>query len=614
MLFGVEVEDACSKWWKETEKIVCRIKEAGCRQIVPYLTWGAEEGKTEQEIYENGGSGQKSRSATGKDCDAVWQCLEQFDELAKDCSLEWKVLRVAAKCLEETEVEKVCELVKGRTICFLVSDFPDDGLKRDFSPDITEKWYRMAETLRTVGCELLFLATEASLSKIEGEKTAFEAWTERCGTGMAVDVGIMAQTGRKPEQFLWKHADAVKAVFFRDVDSTGAEVAFEKGSIDLKSCFQFARANGALQITAYRAAGGRSGRYSTQEQMAVQEEIWEDRTVKALQVLSSWTGMREHTTSILSMLNVDTGEETELHRFPDQVVEAPNWLNDGNTLLYNADGQIFCYRIDRDEVEKIDTGFCTKCNNDHVPSPDNRFLAVSCEPQGDRDGESYESRIYVMPLETQKSEEKKENGGRKTAIDSGDGEDICPEEVTGPGCSYLHGWSPDGKLFVYCAFRKRPEEKKMRIEICAIPASGGQEICLTDGVGYNDGPEYSPDGAHIWFNSTRSGLMQVWRMDSDGGNLKQMTDSDANNWFGHVSPDGKRVVYLTFAKGELEPHEHLPNMHVALYVMNYDGSGKRKLLDLFGGQGTINVNSWSPDSRKIAFVKYELAKTGNLQL
>ena len=590
MFFGVEIEDSSSIWKGETEKTLLRMKEAGCRQIVPYLTMEAEKCETEQDVHEKDGSGQKNGRANGMDCDTVWKRLKRFDELAEDCGVERKVLHVTAKFLEETELEMVCELVKRMAIGFLVIDFPNDSLEGFFSADITEKdatekWHRLEERLQSEGCELLFFATEISLCKKEGEKTAFEVWTEKCRTGMALDIGVLARAGIKPEQFLWNHADAVKAVFFRDVNRTGEEVSFEKGIIDLKSCFQFARANGVLQIIAYGS-----------------------ETVKALHVLSSWTGMREHTTSILSILDVDTGKETELHRFSDQVIEAPNWLEDGKTLLYNADGRIFRYRIDQDETEKVDTGFCVKCNNDHVPSPDNRFLAVSCEPPGEREGKPYESHIYVMPLEIQKPE----NRGRETAAgtDSGGRKEICPKEITGSGCSYLHGWSPDGKMLVYCAFRKRPEEENMRIEICTIPVSGGQETCLTDGVGYNDGPEYSPDGGHIWFNSTRSGLMQVWRMDSDGGNLVQMTDSDANNWFGHVSPDGKRVIYLTFAKGELEPHEHLPNMHVELHIMNYDGSGKRKLLDLFGGQGTMNVNSWSPDSRKIAFVKYEWTGSG----
>ena len=146
----------------------------------------------------------------------------------------------------------------------------------------------------------------------------------------------------------------------------------------------------------------------------------------------------------------------------------------------------------------------------------------------------------------------------------------------------------------------------MRIEICTIPSDGGEETCLTDGKGYNDGPEYSPDGKHIWFNSTRTGLMQCWRMDRDGGNPIQMTFTDKNNWFPHVSPDGKQVVYLSYSRDGLDPNEHLPNMQVALYLMDYDGGNDRLLLEFFGGQGSINVNSWSRDSRRLAFVMYAL--------
>ena len=340
------------------------------------------------------------------------------------------------------------------------------------------------------------------------------------------------------------------------------EALLGKGMVDLKACFQFARANGALQIVDMDAA------------------TLED-TCRAGKMLSGWTGDRDNTDSILCTMDVETGEETVLHEFPG-IIEAPNWLNDGNTLLYNADGKIYRYEIDKDHVEQVDTGFCVQCNNDHVPSPDNQLLAVSCMPPELTDG-TYESHIYVLPM----------TGGE-------------PKDLTGPGLSYLHGWSPDGKELAYCAFRKKPEEETMRIEICTIPSDGGEETCLTDGKGYNDGPEYSPDGKHIWFNSTRSGLMQVWRMNRDGSGLTQMTDSDANNWFGHVSPDGKHVIYLTFAKGELEPNEHLPNMYVSLGMMDYDGQNKKKLLDLFGGQGSINVNSWAPDSRRIAYVKYVL--------
>ena len=139
----------------------------------------------------------------------------------------------------------------------------------------------------------------------------------------------------------------------------------------------------------------------------------------------------------------------------------------------------------------------------------------------------------------------------------------------------------------------------------SIPAEGGEEKRLTFG-GFNDGPEYAPDGKSIWFNSTRSGKMQIWRMGRDGSDPVRMTPGERNNWFAHVSPDGEKVVYISYGAEDLLPNEHLPNMRVELRIMNADGSGERRLLSFFGGQGSMNVNSWAPDSRHIAFVSYEI--------
>ena len=210
-------------------------------------------------------------------------------------------------------------------------------------------------------------------------KTAYEYLLEACGekVGAEVDAGWMYCGGVDPEEFLWAHADRVKAVHYKDMKITGQEAPLGKGMVDLKACFQFARANGALQIVDMDAA------------------TLED-TCRAGKMLSGWTGDRDNTDSILCTMDVETGEETVLHEFPG-IIEAPNWLNDGNTLLYNADGKIYRYEIDKDHVEQVDTGFCVQCNNDHVPSPDNQLLAVSCMPPELTDG-TYESHIYVLPM------------------------------------------------------------------------------------------------------------------------------------------------------------------------------------------------------------------------
>ena len=543
MYFDVQTYGVSKEWKQDPEGFLKKIYEAGYRQIEPCLGF-----RVDARDY------------------GFWipEDLEQAMPLLAKYHIEVHAVHIFLDEYHyERELAILTELAQKYHISWFVVKSPA-RLTKDVLDETAARYRELAEELEKAGAGLLIHNEKEDICIRVNGKTAYEYLLEACGekVGAEVDAGWMYCGGVDPEEFLWAHADRVKAVHYKDMKITGQEAPLGKGMVDLKACFQFARANGALQIVDMDAA------------------TLED-TCRAGKMLSGWTGDRDNTDSILCTMDVETGEETVLHEFPG-IIEAPNWLNDGNTLLYNADGKIYRYEIDKDHVEQVDTGFCVQCNNDHVPSPDNQLLAVSCMPPELTDG-TYESHIYVLPM----------TGGE-------------PKDLTGPGLSYLHGWSPDGKELAYCAFRKKPEEETMRIEICTIPSDGGEETCLTDGKGYNDGPEYSPDGKHIWFNSTRSGLMQVWRMNRDGSGLTQMTDSDANNWFGHVSPDGKHVIYLTFAKGELEPNEHLPNMYVSLGMMDYDGQNKKKLLDLFGGQGSINVNSWAPDSRRIAYVKYVL--------
>lgn len=206
-------------------------------------------------------------------------------------------------------------------------------------------------------------------------------------------------------------------------------------------------------------------------------------------------------------------------------------------------------------------------------SADGQQIAISHGTKEDG-----QSRIYTLPI----------TGG-------------TPRLVTPMAPSYLHGWSPDGKQLAYCAARKG------NFDVYVIPAEGGEEQRLTTAEGLDDGPEYAPDGKHIWFNSVRSGLMQVWRMKADGSEQTQMTfDETRNSWFPHVSPDGQQVVFITYYKGDLEPGQHLANKNVELRIMPATGGESRLLVKLFGGQGTINVNSWAPDSRRFAFVSYRL--------
>jgi len=284
---------------------------------------------------------------------------------------------------------------------------------------------------------------------------------------------------------------------------------------------------------------------------------------------------QEKVISRLEILDITTGKRTVVKEFP-YLIEAPNWTPDGSRLVYNSGGKL--YKISPDnpgEPQLINTGFVANCNNDHVISADGKFMAISHSP-----AEGGGSRVYTVPF----------TGG-------------TPRLITPVGPSYLHGISPDNKYLAYCA------ERKGNFDVYVIPFEGGEEIRLTTAEDLDDGPEYSPDGKYIWFNSVRTGLMQVWRMKADGTEQTQMTfDETRNSWFPHISPDGKQVIFITYTKGDLKPNEHLPNKNVELRIMPAEGGEPKTLVKLFGGQGTINVNSWAPDSKRLAFVSYEPAK------
>lgn len=249
-------------------------------------------------------------------------------------------------------------------------------------------------------------------------------------------------------------------------------------------------------------------------------------------------------------------------------IEAPNWSRDGSYFLFNGDGDIFKLPVTGGDPQPLRIGNAIKCNNDHGISPDGTQLAVSGEAvpgQG--------SRIYLLPIE----------GGKA-------------RQITPLAPSYWHGWSPDGKTLAYCA------ERNGEFDVYTAPAVGGPETRLTTAPGLDDGPDYSPDGKYIYFNSVRSGLMQIWRMKPDGSDQEQITTDDFNNWFAHPSPDGQWIIFLSYDKSVTG---HPANQDVTLRLMSLADKKIRVLAKLFGGQGTINVPSWSPNSRNVAFVSYQ---------
>ena len=267
--------------------------------------------------------------------------------------------------------------------------------------------------------------------------------------------------------------------------------------------------------------------------------------------------------------------------------EAPNWSRDGLYFLFNRNGHVEKLPVPGGTPEVIDTGIASRLNNDHGISPDGTLLAVSDNSQETKSpagAPAHDSLVYTVPIA----------GG-------------TAHRITQNAPSYWHGWSPDGKTLAFVG------QRNGEFDIYTIPVGGGDETRLTTAKGLDDGPEYSPDGQYIYFNSERTGHMQIWRMHADGSNQEQVFSDDYNNWFPHISPDGKWMVFLTYEK---DVTGHPENKDVMLRLMSLSGESTNDkkiavLAKLFGGQGTINVPSWSPDSKWIAFVSYQFIAPEN---
>lgn len=281
-------------------------------------------------------------------------------------------------------------------------------------------------------------------------------------------------------------------------------------------------------------------------------------------------GYQTQSASRLEIFDVETGLRKVIYETDDHI-EAPNWSRDGKFLIYNSGGKLYKFDLDEMQPEEINTGFAQSNNNDHGISFDGKTLTISNFVEENGGGSSI---IFTVPVD----------GG-------------TPQRVTPNGPSYWHGWSPNGEWLTYCA------ERNGNYDVYKIPSKGGDEIRLTTAEGLDDGPEYSPDGKYIYFNSTRTGMMQIWRMKPDGSEQEQVTFDNYQNWFAHPSPDGKQLIMISYPPA-VPAGSHPHNKRVMLRMMPVDGSEIKVAAFLYGGQGTINVPSWSPDSKKVAFVSF----------
>lgn len=270
--------------------------------------------------------------------------------------------------------------------------------------------------------------------------------------------------------------------------------------------------------------------------------------------------------SRLMIYDVETGEARVVQSARAHW-EAPNWTPDGRHLVFNAEGLLYRIPVEGGAPELIDTGRQDDIINDHGVSPDGRLLAFTAGP---------ERAIYTHPF------------GGKTQSE--------PARVS-PDSSYWHGWSPDGQTLAYTA------QREGTFDLFVIPLDGGEERQLTFDDAHDDGPDYSPDGRYIYFNTDRGGDFNIWRLPSEGGEAEQVTSDAWEDWFPHPSPDGTRIVFLSYAPGT---EGHPANQRVKLRMISAEGSAPAELVDLFGGQGTINVPSWAPDGHAFAYMAYRL--------
>ena len=383
------------------------------------------------------------------------------------------------------------------------------------------------------------------------------------------------------------HGDGLTSMQFRR--AAGGETEELKSAVNAPDVLQLERRNGRYIMSVAVAGDPLSG--AELEGVALPDEVYVGLFICAhspdvmesgrfsnvrisVPAPEGFRPYQDYYGSRLEVMDVSTGKRQVVHTEPDSM-QAPNWTRDGKALIYNRNGRLYRFDLENRVTVEVDTDFATNNNNDHALSFDGERLAIS-HHSGDHDGDSI---IYTLPV----------GGG-------------TPRLVTPLGPSYFHGWSPDGEWLTYTGGRDGSWD------IYKIRSDGsGKEVRLTDHPALDDGSEYSPDGKTIWFNSARTGKMEIWRMNADGSDETQVTDDDYNNWFPHVSPDGKYIVYLAYMP-DVAAEDHPWYRQVYLVLKPVEGGDSRIIANLYGGQGTINVASWSPDGRRIAFVSNSVSR------
>jgi dipeptidyl aminopeptidase/acylaminoacyl peptidase len=258
------------------------------------------------------------------------------------------------------------------------------------------------------------------------------------------------------------------------------------------------------------------------------------------------------------------------------LLEAPNWSPDGHGLFLNGDGLLWRLGLGPEiALGEVPMKDLPPINNDYVLDAARGLIYMSAN----------DGHIYVAPIA----------GGtaRRVTHDSG-------------RYHFLHGISPDGGTLAFVELPRGHFSAPGRLAL--VSSTGGETRYPRAGRSHLDGPEYSPDGAWLYFNTeeyaSRPGHAQLARMPAEGGPMERLIESESVDWFPHLSPDGGFASYISFPPGTIGHPADL-DVEVRL-VRTADWRHMVSFLPLFGGQGTLNVNSWSPDSRRFGFVAYPL--------
>jgi TolB protein len=404
------------------------------------------------------------------------------------------------------------------------------------------------------------------------------------GTDPHRKIGIIARnelTANSPYADACVHGDGLTSLQFRKSDTAQTEqiVLQSNGAVNIElqrsgNTFTFSSATqGENYKTASREIILNEELYAGLFICSHNENVLEKAVFSNVRIIipaaKDFRPYRDYIGSHIEVMDVQTGHRKIVYSAPNSL-QAPNWTTDGKYLLYNSEGLMYKYDLANNTPTVLNTGNASQNNNDHVLSFDGKQLALS-----NYVGEKRISTLFTLPV----------SGSDK------------PKQISSvdSGHSYLHGWSPNAKQLIFTGQRKN------QWDIYSIDIATGKETQLTNTPTLDDSPEYTPDGKWVYFNSVRTGTMKLWRMKPDGSSPEQITFDEYNDWFPHISPDGKWIVYLSYPK-EINPTEHPWYQKVCLKLMPASGGVPKTIAYIYGGQGTINVPSWSPDSKRIAFV------------